>query len=496
MLDFIKNRLGWIVVAIATWMGHVTHAQVYDKVVAQDGSGTSKSISSAIARIVNTSSDPVLIYIKNGVYEEKIEITSSQQNLCFIGESVDGVIITNGDYSGDDESHTTATSYTLKVNGDGFYAENLTIVNSAGDVGQAVALMTDADQQVFKNCKIKGFQDTYYALSGKQYFSNCYIEGATDYVFGDGTVYLDSCQINSLDGGQYITAPADSKITSTIDGDSTMIHGLLFNECTLTADEEVADESYYLGRPWQPNAASVFVNCTLGSHINPEGWSTWSDDNHLSSFFAEYKSLDESGTLVDVSGRVDWSYQLSDDYATNYYTLDYFLTEEGTSWNPLPTTYALEAPVNLNMNSTTLTWDEVSGAIGYVIVRNDSTIGFSETNTFTDEEIDLSDDNTYLVKSVNTYGNLSGASEVYTLGATGISKTSYEANALTIVFTSQGTISVTRPATIYVYGTSGKLIKQYNHTESVSLQSFPQGIYLIRAVDNQNNVATEKIWLQ
>ena len=89
-----------------------------------------------------------------------------------------------------------------------FYAENLTIDNPSGDHGQALALRVDADRAVFKHCRIVGWQDTLMVNSGRQYFTNCYIAGRVDFIYGSGTAVFDHCEIHSrngghADGGQY-----------------------------------------------------------------------------------------------------------------------------------------------------------------------------------------------------------------------------------------------------------------------------------------------------
>src|SRR5439155_13278998 len=105
---------------------------------------------------------PITLYIKNGVYNEKIELPSYNTDVTFIGESVDKTIIAFNDYSGRGKLNTF-NSYTAKIVGNRFRAENITFSNTAGPVGQAVALHVESDKAVFKNCRFLGNQDTIYA---------------------------------------------------------------------------------------------------------------------------------------------------------------------------------------------------------------------------------------------------------------------------------------------------------------------------------------------
>lgn len=58
--------------------------------------------------------------------------------------------------------------------------------NSYGPGDQAVALRISGDRCAFYGCRLLGYQDTVLDESGKHYFSNCFIEGAIDFICGDG----------------------------------------------------------------------------------------------------------------------------------------------------------------------------------------------------------------------------------------------------------------------------------------------------------------------
>jgi pectinesterase len=470
----------------------LSKAQVFDIVVSKSLPDASQTIRSAINKIPPGSQEKYLIFVTNGAYEEKIDIASYYTNVCLIGESKDGVIITNGDFSGDG-THTTSSSYTLLAANHDFYCSNITIINSAGDVGQAVAIRTTGNRQAFNNCTFSGFQDTYYAHGGMQYNLNCTIEGATDFIFGDATAVYDSCNLICLKGGQYITAPSDSKFTSTRKDGSTQIHGLLFMNSHISSHTDVPENSYFLGRPWQQYASSVFIQCSLDNHIKDIGWSTWNDNAHLTSFFAEYQNTDTEGNLIDTSLRADWSYQLVDSIKNNYYSLNYFLKKEDTTWNPMPLFSVLGAPTSLTANGYDLTWNEVSNAKGYAIVRNDSVIGFSESTTYKDITATRSIANTYKVKSVSKYGNLSEASNEISVNATAISYPVSKPARLRIDYISQLEVHTNYPSLITIYDISGSLISQSNEKQRIHLINLNKGIYIVKARTENHQTITEKI---
>ena len=280
----------------------------YKIVVAQDGSGDFKTIQSAVDATKAFPDKRITIFIKNGIYKEKVRVPSWNNLLSFVGENAEKTIITWGDYFNkiDRGRNSTFFTYTLLVEANDFTAENLTIENSAGEVGQAVALHVEGDRCVFKNCRILGNQDTVYLNGEKsnQFFSACTIEGTTDFIFGSATAVFFKCEIISK-RDSYITA------ASTEEGKS---FGFVLKECNLTGTENVS--GVYLGRPWRNYAKTVFMNCRLGKHIRPEGWENWNKkEAESTSFYAEYKN---TGAGSNTENRVRWSYQLTDKEAQNY----------------------------------------------------------------------------------------------------------------------------------------------------------------------------------
>ena len=273
--------------------------------VAKDGSGDYKYIQDAIDAMRVYPLSPITLYIKNGVYNEKIELPATNTDVTFIGESVDKTIISFNDYSGRGKL-TTFTSFTAKISGNRFRAENISFVNTAGPVGQALALYVDADKALFKNCKFLGNQDTIFASgeTARQLFIGCYIEGTTDFIFGAATAVFQHCTIRAK-ANSYITA------ASTTPGKK---YGFVFLDCRIIADSSV--NKLFLGRPWRAHARTVFIRCELPKAIAPEGWNNWGNaENEKTTFYAEYKN---SGEGSGMSKRPGWAKILSDQEAKDY----------------------------------------------------------------------------------------------------------------------------------------------------------------------------------
>ena len=283
----------------------------YQKVVDINGSGDYTSIAEAISAV----SSGTVIFVKNGIYNEKVEIPSGKYNISIIGESVDSTILTYNDYSGSKKIYDgiisskvgteigTSSSHTLYIDADNVTLMNMTVINSAGNVGQAVAVNLGADKTVIGHCRILGHQDTFYTWGkGRFYIKDTYIEGNTDFIFGRGAVLFDSCIINS-NGSSTITA------ASTDDG---WKYGEVFQYCRLTANNNVGGAS--LGRPWGELGQTVFMYCYMAAHISKYGWSTW-DGRENTCFYAEY---DNYGPGYIPESRVSWSHQLTESEAQEY----------------------------------------------------------------------------------------------------------------------------------------------------------------------------------
>lgn len=302
--------------------------------VSQDGSGNFKTVQEAVNAVRDLSQQQVIIHIKKGTYHEKLVIPSWKTNIALVGEDKDHTIITNNDYSGKAypggsdaygrDKFSTFTSYTVLVSGNNFSAENLTIENTAGRVGQAVALHVEGDRCVIKNCRVLGNQDTLYAAcaNSRQLYVDCYIEGTTDFIFGEATAVFQRCVIKSLINS-YIGAAATT---------SQQRFGFVFFDCKLVAD--TAAKKVYLGRPWRPYARMVYIHTEMGSQITPAGWDPWKGDamfpdKEQTAFCAEYKS---TGQGANPSGRVSWSKQLTDAEAKLYTVKNILSGADG--WDP------------------------------------------------------------------------------------------------------------------------------------------------------------------
>ena len=300
------NRL--LQTIIFTLLAGFAHAaSPYDNpdtiVVARDGTGQFRNIADDIEVCRAFMYYHKVIYIKKGIYKEKLIIPQWVQNIELCGESRDETIITYDDhanilYPETGKGMGTFRTFTVKVEANLITFKNLTIENNAARLGQAVALHTQGDCLKFINCRFLGHQDTIYTgMEGTRlYFDHCYIEGTTDFIFGPSTAWFQQCAIHCK-ANSYITAASTPK---------HIPFGYVFNQCTITAADNVT--KVYLGRPWRDYGYTLFMHCTLPSQIRPEGWHHWQKEREQTARYLEFENTGE-GAAIDK--RVTWSHQLS-----------------------------------------------------------------------------------------------------------------------------------------------------------------------------------------
>lgn len=275
-------------------------------VVASDGTGDYCTFTEAFENCRAFMDYDVHILVKKGIYKEKVIVPAWLQNIIVEGEDAAETILTWNDHANlpadgllEDYKIGTFRTYTLRVDGCGITFRNLTIANTAPQLGQAVAVHTEGDRIAFVGCRILGHQDTVYTAGhhARCLFVGCYIEGTTDFIFGPATAWFEECTIHCL-RNSYITAastPADVK------------YGYVFDHCTITYADDVTHMK--LGRPWRDHAYTVFLHCDLGDRIDPEGWVPWNvPEPDKTVRYAEYKC---SGPSADTSRRISWARQLT-----------------------------------------------------------------------------------------------------------------------------------------------------------------------------------------
>jgi len=298
--------------------------------VATDATAAFTTVQAAVDAAPSTGG--ALILIAPGTYREIVTI--SKPGITLRGATADPNQTTIVDDHNAGENGGTLHSATISVYADDFHAEQLTIANdfnrthAQASVGsQALALLLQGDRAVLRHVHLLGNQDTLFAghkncmatggidcPPARSFFSDCLIAGNVDFIFGDGAVVFDHCEIRSTThaAGGYITA--QSRVAAGQPGSV-----FVFNHCTLTAEPGVTN--IFLGRPWRPYATVVFLHTQMGAHIQPAGWHEWHEGETHSLETATYAEFDSTGpgaAAIQQGKREPFSHQLTAAQAESY----------------------------------------------------------------------------------------------------------------------------------------------------------------------------------
>lgn len=387
-------------------------ARLYDAVVAKDGSGDYTTLQAAIDAAPEGRAKPWLIFVKNGQYKEHIDIPAKKPYLHIIGQDRDQAVILDDKLCGGENAVHVSVGATVVVNASNIFFENITLENSYGHEKQAgpqaLALNTVGDRIALNNVALLSYQDTWITTStqkNRHYIKNSLIEGAVDFIYNGGDVYLDgdTLEINRPSGG-YIVAPWHTAETQW---------GYVFQNNIIRAHKGVDVTDVWLGRPWHGTPKTVFINTQTFVNIPAKGW--YNTMGGLPELWAEYNTVDANGNPVDLSQRESYYYYMDGDTKVEKFNVKNTLTAEEAAqytlknvmsgndgWQPDLLCEACDAPV-VKADGSKLTWEAVPYAICYVVTKNGEVAGFTTETSF--DGYTAAD--TWQVQAVNEFGGLS-----------------------------------------------------------------------------------------
>ena len=385
------------------------------------------------------------IFVKNGEYTIPLKSTTktvnsytvpecitfiNSNNISFIGESRDGVIITNGI----DKSETFAGKYgtTSKYDGignsdvfqssaEGLYWQDLTVETGMDDAtGRDLAIQDRGTKTIYKNVALRGYQDTWTSNNdnGLYYFEGGYLRGRTDYMCGKGDAYFNGVELRQIAGGYAAVPSKPAKIgwvykDCVINGEAAVVN-YATQEKKTAAD---ADGNYTLGRPWGSGTpVAVFIDTKMNVVPSGIGWSEMSGG--WPARFAEYNSTTSTGSVIDLKGRKTTFAETHENnpVLTAVEAAEYSdMSKMFGDWQPQLATEQAPIPQNVQIEVSTLTWDDSNYALLYAICKDGKVIDFTTEATYTVDDANA----TYTVRAANEMGGLSEASAAATV-VTGI----------------------------------------------------------------------------
>ena len=459
--DRSGNKLAEAVTISFTTMQRPTVIKgLYDFIVPDNGTIT-EALAAANSRADKATRYRVFIRNGNYVFDTNGKTTGGDgkeyddprsylkaPNTSFIGESMEGVVITNKTPAATwDNGFGQACPLEGIGKGDvliiegtatNSYFQNLTLKSSMGDAhGRDIVLHDYATHTIFKDACIWAYQDTYVSnkQDGAYYFEGGVIRGRTDFICGSGDVFFNKVNIIMCEKGGYVVAPQ---------GNSK--YGYVFKDCTIEGGKSDVDGTYYLGRAWSAAAETYFINTTMKAQPAKAGWHEW---NNGPTRFAEYHSVNANGATIDLSQRattINGSPNkpvLTDEEAAVIGDMkntfgDWqptLLTEQAPL--PLVTTKAtVPGASSSGASGCTLTWDDSDYTLLWAVCKDGSIVAFTTEPTFT-----ATVSGTYTVRAANEMGGLSAASESVTITdemMNGISEINVKQQATNAIYDLQG----------------------------------------------------------
>ena len=424
--DMSGNAFAGMTLRFSTMQRPQPKARTYDVVVAADGSGDVLTVQEAIDRCPAGNAQPWLVFIKNGRYHGVVRIPENKPFIHLIGQDKVNTVVTfkvHAATEGSDEKYRPATlgvdgDFVVGVKADDFYAENISFENAWGvdmqEGPMALAMKNEADRAAFYNCRFRSYQDTWYNNAQnpayRTYATNCHIEGAVDYFYGEGEAYIENSVFMNQRSGSVITAPSHKDGTRW---------GFVFANDTIDAIASGHDGKLKLGRPWNSSPIAVWLNTVCVAPVAPEGWT---DMGVVPKLFAEYNTMDKDGNPVDLSNRKDTYH----DRATDTYgkCQNVLSAEEAAAytyeavlsgndhWNPRKYFESVDAPAEAKFTSERVSWNASSYAICYVVYRNGEMVAQTTGCSYT---LPSSAGDVITVCAVGEYGHQSRpATAVYT----------------------------------------------------------------------------------
>ncbi|KAL1566822.1 pectinesterase [Salvia divinorum] len=271
--------------------------------VAKDNSGNFTTINAALKAMPKKFKGRYVIYVKEGVYDEKVVVAKDMANVTMYGDGSQKSIITGSKNFVD--GVTTFETASFVAIGDGFMAQSLGFRNTAGpEKHQAVALRVQSDRSIFVNCRMEGYKSTLYVQAHRQFYRSCYITGTVDFIFGDAAAVFQNCMI-------YLRKPMENQqnvVMAQGRAERRETTGIVVQNCKILADEKLAPEKAkvksFLGRPWKEYSRTIIMESEIGDVIEPEGWKEWSGDLGLKTLF--YAEFNNKGAGASTKDRVKW----------------------------------------------------------------------------------------------------------------------------------------------------------------------------------------------
>lgn len=163
-----------------------------DLTVAADGSGDFKTIQAALDSIPSNNTERIVIYIKDGLYPETLQMTTPYITLR--GQSREGTRI---------EAYSPNPKPIINLNATDCVFQNLSVINTAGVGGPHAFCFFGriCDHTVIEDCNVYCEGADTIALwqnDGHYYHARLNVTGAVDFICPHGWCYMTDCRLYEM----------------------------------------------------------------------------------------------------------------------------------------------------------------------------------------------------------------------------------------------------------------------------------------------------------
>ncbi|KAJ0080623.1 hypothetical protein Patl1_22429 [Pistacia atlantica] len=300
------------------------------------------TVQSAIDAIPENNDQWIKIKISPGFYTEQVSIPANKPCVVLEGNSSRTTKIT---YNAHQRTDTSATfsSFAENIVAKGItfensynIAEGLNLRQKQVDFGaakswdspalaQALAARIYGDKSAFFGCGFVGVQDTLWDVQGRHFFSRCYIEGAVDFIFGNGQSVYERCVVNYTGGLIFPGESVAGYITAQARESSNETTGFIFRRGIVTGSGQA-----YLGRAYRPYSRVLFFNTWFSPVVTSPGWDAWNFQGQESNLV--YGEIGCEGPGSDTSKRVSWEKKFGprdQQSANQQFSTSLFINQDG-----------------------------------------------------------------------------------------------------------------------------------------------------------------------
>ncbi|KAK6148472.1 hypothetical protein DH2020_019384 [Rehmannia glutinosa] len=295
--------------------------------VSKDRQSNFTTISEAVEASPSYSPYRVCISVGSGEYHEMVNIGDDKTNIILMGEGIGRTIISSN--ATREEPDSPSPLATLWINGKGFLARDLTVVNTAK---YGVAVKNWAKNSVFFRCRLQGVDATLSIRAQNQFYRSCQLYGGNNSISGIARAFFQKCEFRSEKSYPEEKIVFSSLSTPLLTFESRFV----FHLCSFYVDkfQNNRSETTFIGSSLGKRASFVIMQSYLDASVS--GYFLDTSPPNSITYFAIFGNVG-SGATANIPPFI---HVLDEVEASSKYSLRVFLGRD--DWVPPRVEYDLD----------------------------------------------------------------------------------------------------------------------------------------------------------